>query len=312
MQTRIRFEERDRSWELAYRAAELLWARVGERAAVLERRQRVFAELAAAPIGTSDRDKRQFGIASEPVCEWIAERWTAAFDEWNRGRHEHVFDDAFGAMLFARILWANEPVLLRGHVDHSWTLTTTLERARQKGDSQVRRLQAAGERFLEALTLEEHIMRPYAGKIPERHRLAILQHYGFPTDLLDVTTSYDVALYFAEGGTDHLEDDGPSLGCLYAFPAWAVPSAPYTLAPSIMRPSLQRGVFLAGLSAGHRAELDRFRLVYRHADMPVWDGLHGIPFGSPAALGRYLFPFADPLARLATTLLTSAAVPGGE
>jgi len=206
------------------------------------------------------------------------------------------------ALLFSRLLWANEPVLLRGHADHTWTLQTSLERARFRGDEYVERWRRAAEQFLARLEKEPAVRRAYAGNIPDHHREAILQHYGFPTELLNVTYSYDVALYFAEGGTDDLVDGGRNLGCLYAFPTWVISSAPYTLAPGIMRPALQRGVFVKGVGPRERTSLERFRLVFQHFDMPVWNGLSNIPFGSPVGLGKYLFPLSDPLEFLAADI----------
>jgi hypothetical protein len=222
----------------------MLWALLGEWPGVAERRLGHFRTLNAKPIATSVTETRQFASAPSALCQWVADRWTALYDRWTVDRQRFVFDDAYAALLFARLMWANEPVLVRGHADHSWTLQTTLERARLKGAAHVEAWRVAAEQFLARLDQEPAVRRAYGGSIPAHHREAILQHYGFPTDLLDLTYSFDVALYFAEGGTDHLVHDGPEFGCVYAFPAWVIHSAPYTLAPGVMRPALHNGQHL--------------------------------------------------------------------
>jgi FRG domain-containing protein len=302
---------RNRDWELAYRSLQMLWARLGDRPGILERRRHYFDEWQATPTSTSLRESRQFGSETDVVCGWLAERWSSLFDAWSARPDGFVFDDAFAALFFARLLWSNEPVFARGHADSQWTLESTLERARRRGSVHVAHMREAGARFLSRIETLPIVRRAYLGAVPEHHREAILQHYGFPTDLLDFTMSYDVALYFAEGGSDHLVESGPTLGSLYIAPAWSIQATTITLAPGIMRPSLQRGIFLAGVSDRERQRLERLKLVYRHFDMPVWDGLMDIPFGSAVALGKYLFPLSDPIEFEAAAFRNSAVAGAG-
>lgn len=88
--------------------------------------------------------------------------------------------------------------IFRGQSNSQWDLSTSLERA----------LAASPEGLIHALDLERGLVRrfqreanhylshlPDDGNIPEW--LAIMQHYGAPTRLLDWTHSFDVALFFA-------------------------------------------------------------------------------------------------------------------
>jgi hypothetical protein len=173
----------------------------------------------------------------------------------------------------------------------------------EKGEDILLRTQEQASKFLSALRVHPLVTELYGSELPELHASAILQHYGFPTNLLDCTYSADVALYFGEGGTDipKPEAERAELGAMYGFPPAVVGNvaALVTLSPLIMRPSLQQGVFIASLDDEHRLKLERYKYVFRHQGVPIWNGFAGVTFGSPAGLGRYLFPASDPLHAIA-------------
>ena len=88
--------------------------------------------------------------------------------------------------------------IFRGQSDSKWGLETSLERV----------LNELPEKFSKALNRERGLIRrfqreahhylphlPDDGNIPEW--LAIMQHHGAPTRLLDWTHSFDIALFFA-------------------------------------------------------------------------------------------------------------------
>lgn len=298
-----------RDWELLFRAAEIGWARIGDEGRVFERRQRHFRDRGRGPSRSSDREVRRIGMRLEAVCETVAVEWADLYDAWSRDPAAFVFDDGFAVLFFVRLLWANETLLLRGHNDSAWTLATSLERAKEKGTSFVAHANEIGRSFLQAVATLPTVRRAYGGPIPPHHREAILQHYGFPTDLLDFTSSLDVALFFAEGGADRVdaEERRLALGAIYAVPSHALSlqARLVTLPPAIMRPSLQRAAFIAGMPKLEREKLERFKFLFRHQHMPVWNGLGGVQYGGPVGLGSYLFPASDPIDQLARELLAA-------
>jgi len=91
--------------------------------------------------------------------------------------------------------------LFRGEADSTWTPKTTLERA----------LEDAGGSLDDALQIERELLREFQRKtyaylthLPAEDDhlqwLALMQHYGAPTRLLDATYSFFVALFFAVAG----------------------------------------------------------------------------------------------------------------
>ena len=287
-----------RTNELLFRIAVTLWSRIGDRPEVLQRRQALSPH--AAQFRCSAREASRFESDVEPICDWASGRWCELYDQYVGSPTTYVFADGFAVLFFARILYANNVVLLRGQYDAAWSLTTSRERAEANGTLD-RRLKHT-ERFIDALERSDVIRRCYHGSsVPDNHRAAILQHYGFPTDLLDFSYSYDVALYFAEGGVDHLpvSTSPAENGSLYVVPSPELNNSVLTSLPAaIMRPSLQRGVFVAA-TPGARQRLQTFKYTFRHHDMPVWNGLGEIHVGSAVGLGRYLFPASDPVLHLA-------------
>ena len=288
-----------RDWELLYRAADILWARLGDRPDVRRRRLAYLNRIRYEATSCSEFEGRRFPNDCEQPCSWIAKRWCALFDEWARNRDRYIFDDGFAALFLLRLLWPNDGLLLRGQYDSRWKLRTSSQRAEDKGAEFVANAHEQANRFLDEIKAHPVIAREYGSDIPEQHVRAILQHYGFPSDLLDFTYSWDVALYFAEGDADIVSapDRRVECGAVYAFPAHVLVGRLLltTLPPAIMRPSLQRGIFVELLEQGDEEKLEQFKFVFHHQFLPVWNGLGGVNFGSAVGLGRYLFPASDPI-----------------
>jgi len=245
----------------------------------------------------------RFSSDIDSVYAWIAEKWCQLFDRWITNPEKFVFDDGFAALFFVRVLWAERTVLLRGQYDSRWKLTTTLFRAKQKGSEFARRESERAQHFTSEILKLSIVQSAYPSGITPEHQQALLQHYGFPTDLIDCTFSFDIALYFAEGGYDNLPSPNPNTDCgaIYAFPTTSIPknALVITIPPAIMRPSLQQGAFLSGLSDEERSRLEKAKFVFKHQSLPVWNGLGAIPFAAPIGLGKYLFPVSDPIATIA-------------
>jgi hypothetical protein len=178
-----------------------------------------------------------------------------------------------------------------------------LFRAKQKGNEFIKHETERARCFLSEVVRLTIVQTAYPTGIAPEHQQAILQHYGFPTDLIDCTFSYGIALYFAEGAYDSLPDPNPRADCgvIYAFPTTSIPknALVITIHPAIMRPSLQRGAFLSGLSDEERSRLERSKFVFKHQSLPIWNGLGAIRFAAPIGLGMYLFPVSDPIAAIA-------------
>jgi hypothetical protein len=295
-----------RDWEFLYRAADLLWAILGDRPDIFERRLKYLKPFGSTPTRCSDREAARYGVDFQPACAWITKRWCRLFDQWSESRGQFVFDDGFAVLFLLRLLWANDTLLLRGHYDARWKLISTRSRAQERGTDFLKNALERGQQFLEHLKRLPIVQSHYGSEMPKQHATAILQHYGFPTHLLDLTYSYDVALYFAEGGTDSLplSRGTAALGAIYAFPPHALPHSAVltTLPPIIMRPTLQRGVFVGALQTADEARLEKYKFIFRHKFLPIWNGITGVDFGSPVGLGRYLFPAADPIETLARPL----------
>jgi hypothetical protein len=130
---------------------------------------------------------------------WYQEVW---LEEWEHALHlrKHL----------------SSPWIFRGHISPLWTLTTSLERALSVPASATRHeiLQMETD-ILETLQL---VAPNYGIRTPPGSRstewLALLQHHGGATRLLDVTMSFFVAAFFAA------EDphSTPTIWCVQPYP----------------------------------------------------------------------------------------------
>jgi hypothetical protein len=101
----------------------------------------------------------------------------------------------------------NREYLFRGQADKSWELTTSLDRSFESNQSIIYRAKRKKRSFAKK-THEEILIRSFQKNanlflnfLPPRDEklewLAIMQHYGAPTRLLDVTLSPHIATFFA-------------------------------------------------------------------------------------------------------------------
>ena len=110
-----------------------------------------------------------------------------------------------------RVLTTPNAILFRGQANADWQLQTTLERRTekelsvgeyiQKANAVVNELESSTgkhwdlKNYLQLLAeIREHGERPY---LPCYEYLVYLRHHGFPSPLLDWTTSPFIAAYFA-------------------------------------------------------------------------------------------------------------------
>ncbi|TGK38492.1 FRG domain-containing protein [Leptospira gomenensis] len=101
------------------------------------------------------------------------------------------------------IAWSN--ALFRGHSDSNWVLDVSLIRAFQTRKKQYPKLNLTDEgNVLDEYYLYKEFRRrahEYMSLFPENEDivswLALMQHYGTPTRLLDFTYSFFIALFFA-------------------------------------------------------------------------------------------------------------------
>jgi hypothetical protein len=213
-----------------------------------------------------------------------------------------TLEDGFAALFLIRLLWANDPLLLRGQYNGDWKLIPSIERAKQKGSAYIQDVTEKSTKFLKQVVELDFIKRAYGASVPPMHQLALLQHYGFPSPLLDCTYSYDVALFFAEGGLDYKprQKEYPSSGAIFAIPTQLLPESAVLISmpPAVMRPNLQRGVFIMNLSVDDLARLEKQKFIFKHKRLPIWNAIGGIPYGGAADIGNYLFPVSDPIERI--------------
>jgi hypothetical protein len=178
-----------------------------------------------------------------------------------------------------------------------------MDRARRRGEAFVQRAEEAAEKFIEAVERLPRMRTYYERGMRHDHKSAVLQHYGFPTTFLDLTFSFDIALFFAElrePGTDP-----PRHGAIFAIPTYRLPmqSAIVTLPPAIMRPNLQLGKFLDAADPHVVESLEEHKFRFAQRKTQVSNGIGRVGFSTIPGLNDYLFPRSDPLEGIAQPLL---------
>jgi len=189
------------------------------------------------------------------------------------------------------------PLLFRGHADSRWTLIATLDRA-AAAPIGVRRVRDALKRVL--LNWFAYFAQEFKSfEIGASDEVcdALLQHYGFPTNLLDWTTDPFVALDFA---TPPHSSGHASLVMLPVERALELEMSMVIPPPIFERVFIQRGVFTA-LDAARQKELEDAAMTLTFAFPPY--AQHPVP---GAVRGRGLLPptgFIDTMVKAAVSLL---------
>ncbi len=239
-------ERYHRDWELAFRATEILIQCVIDDAGVAGRRKDHFKHKILSG-STAEIDRFSPAVAAQ--AGWFADRWCGLFDNWARDPAACVFTDGYALVFFLSVLYANMNIVLRGQVNADWKVTTSLKRWRQlKGEKETRRARLTADQFVARISEWAPLKAQYPNGLQQAHREAVCQHYGFPTEYVDVTFAYDVALFFAEDWKDIGRQPMPELGAIYALPVHLIgeESLLVILPPAVMRPNLQFGKFLNG------------------------------------------------------------------
>src|SRR5262245_40018312 len=135
-----------REWEFLFRATEFLRHNLADHPTVLPLREAYLREHNREPLTGAHVHAQRYSPDFSLTIDWIAARWRALYYQWHTNRDGYIFPDGFAVLFFLRVLWANEVLLMRGIYDANWTLQTSLERAKQRGDSYVTAAAAAGER----------------------------------------------------------------------------------------------------------------------------------------------------------------------
>lgn len=214
----------------------------------------------------------------------------------------YVFPDGYSVLFFLCVLYGNLQAVLRGQVDASWTVATSGSRWRgSKGKDAYASARQAASSFIARISEWQRLKIHYPSGLGEEHREAICQHYGFPTEYLDITLAYDVALFFAEDWKQRGHEPMPEYGAIYGFPVYTIPGylSLVTLPPAILRPNLQVGKFLRADSAELLELIEEHKFTYHHAAWPIARGLSQVGFETPPRLEHYLYPPSDALEDIA-------------
>jgi hypothetical protein len=152
--------------------------------------------------GRLDEEKYQFSQAALRFAE-----------EPHRSRRTGVYGDIYAA-LWDLLQYGPPDSYFRGFFDSRWSLQSTLFRnARHIGTLQARL--SMTERFLAELRPRQREL--LGGPTDEPSLLAVAQHFGFPTPLLDYTRSATIAAFFAtqEAASLHVDSE-PVYGVINA------------------------------------------------------------------------------------------------
>jgi hypothetical protein len=136
-------------------------------------------------------------------------------EEMKQGRAGGVYPDIYSAV------WFNEQIagwIFRGQYRADWGLESSLLRApREGGPLELRELVHRTElTSLFLATLKQHAADLLGAEPDEPSLLAIAQHFGFPTPLLDFTRSFRTAAFFATLPAQALRSDTePPIGVIF-------------------------------------------------------------------------------------------------
>lgn len=302
-----------RRWEYLYRLLDFAGAAIVEHADVVRRREQ--ARVTESPLLHNFAWEEREAAAPEAldVADRAARAWCELFDRWwatadAAGCRAFAFPDVYALGFFLGVLHCDDAVYFRGQRNAAWQLETKLSRVAREGAERLRESSERATAFQEQLRRDPSLRRYYDGGDPlSEHLVAAAQHYGFPTRFLDFTTEFEVAAYFAEGGSDDVapaqETPPVPCGAIYAVPAAALPlesTRLVALPPGFQRPRLQRGVFLD--VDPERIDLQSFeaaKYLFLHAPFPLRRSIGNLRWGKSPGLSEFYFPIRDPFAQLA-------------
>ncbi|MFM9958540.1 MAG: FRG domain-containing protein [Phycisphaerales bacterium] len=291
-----------RRWEFLYRLLHFCGAQIAGHVQVMNRRQE--AGVAEDPSLHNFAWEEQSASAPEAIATAsdAARAWCELFDGWrdargSSGASRFVFPDVYAVGFFVALLHCDDAVYYRGQRNSLWSLTTSRTRAGESDTALLRSKDEAAAAFMARLRDDPEVRFYYDGaKPPSEHLLAAAQHYQFPTHFLDFTTDFEVAAYFAEGGSDDWHPPEES-GAIYAIEARSLPwqsTRLVTLPPCFMRPRLQRGTFLnADPVALDLTSFEAAKYQFKHAPFPLRRGIGDMRWGKCPGLSEFYFPVQD-------------------
>jgi hypothetical protein len=110
------------------------------------------------------------------------------------------FKNKISQHLFPREMFRRGKYLFRGHSDPTWRLIPTFDRM-FKGQSRSKRLEIADDLLIHFKRALEGFTVPPEARASDSMLLALGQHYGLPTRMLDWTESPYIAAFFAYNRT---------------------------------------------------------------------------------------------------------------
>lgn len=148
------------------------------------------------------------------------------------GRGPFSYPDIF------EVIWVYEKLLpgrvYRGQFDANWPLEASLFRRKNDGSpldlGELQRRAALTDRFLARLREQQAAL--FGDTLSDDELLAVAQHFGFPTPLMDFTYSFRTAAFFATLDAAKMQDGDERTGVIYALdfaPEWgrvALPGDP--------------------------------------------------------------------------------------
>lgn len=153
----------------------------------------------------------QMAVAAEAIALLAENR------ERQRVGSHSLFDSIYHALWWYGPVFENRSYLFRGQRSSRWRQDNTLLRPDSDGapPSLATLIERLGrtQAFLDALAAQE--MAIVGRVLTEDERLAIAQHYGMPTALLDYTRSFQVAAFFATGAGDASRLREGDIGVIY-------------------------------------------------------------------------------------------------
>lgn len=288
-----------RDWEVAFRVAEIAWPIICDCSDV-EKRRHAYRGGAKIDVAVPAQSKLVFDRNWDVFSGQLREMWLQTYDAWEKRQDDYLFEDGYHLLFFLKLLWCEDTLFLRGHPDDEWEISSTLMRERQNEDFDENLNRQKITEFIEvSLKAENGVTSATAFDLSEPHKQAIAQHYGFPTEYVDFTTNFEVALFFAEGCEKKI-DKQRSIAAIFAVPPKLLGDNffPLVLPDTILRPSLQHGAFLRVRDETECDALTGFKFRFVRRSWPICSSIGSQGFATSKSLNDYMFPKNDVLQRI--------------